>query len=264
MQRTHFPSRLFSVLVLLASSQISAAATAARPAIVKQWVRAWDGSIAGRGASDRPSDIVFGPDGSIYIAGDSSDEVETRLFLVRYSPFGTVDWSRTIGPGYASSGRSARLAIDRDGNVILMGTAKMGATGEDFLVAKYDSGGNQLWMRTYDERGDVDIADSVAVDEAGSVYVSGLVGRSGPADIVTVKYSPAGAQLWTARYDRFDDLSCQVAPLSDGTVYVLGTSSFGLNDDILLIHYDSEGKQLWETHYNQGGTEQGLTIGPRE
>ncbi len=257
MRRIDFASRLVSVLVLLISSQIPAAGAAARPAIAREWVRAWDGSIAGRGAGDRPSDIVFGPDGSVYIAGTSADEVGLRLFLVRYSPFGTVDWSRTIDDGYSGFERPVRLAIDRDGNVILMGNAKKDATREDFLVAKYDSGGNQLWMRTYDERGDVDIAESVAVDEAGNVYVSGIVGRSGPADIVTVKYSPAGSRLWTALYSRFDDLSCQVAPLSDGTVYVLGTTSFGMNDDILLIQYDSEGKQLWEAHYNQGGSERG-------
>jgi len=234
-------------------------AAAAKPAITREWVKAWDTQLSTqyRGAGDYPSDIAFGPDGSVYIAGVTADESELRLFLVRYSPFGTVDWSRTIADGYSASGRPVRLAIDRDGHVILMGNAKSEVAREDYLVVSFDSRGDQLWMRTYDDRGDSDIADSVAVDAAGNVYVSGQVNRSGPSDIVTIKYSASGDLLWSARYNRFDDLACQVAPLSDGRVNVLGTSSFGTNDDILLVQYDSDGKQLWETHYNGGGTDRG-------
>ena len=60
-------------------------------------------------------------------------------------------------------------------------------------AARYDNGGP-------------DIATTIAVDNAGNVYVTGMSddALSGPSttyDFATIKYDSNGNQLWIQRYD---------------------------------------------------------------
>jgi hypothetical protein len=61
----------------------------------------------------------------------------------------------------------------------------------------------QQWTAIYPPNaGGVNEAIAVARDARGNTYVTGMStsATTGP-DYVTIKYSPAGAQLWESRYD---------------------------------------------------------------
>ncbi len=100
-----------------------------------------------------------------------------------------------------------------------------------------------------------DQAQAVAVDDAGNVYVTGssdspLAGR----DFYTVKYSPSGARLWSARYNgsaHWHDGAQALAVDRHGNVYVTG-SSWGVDtsNDFATVKYNRNGEQQWAVRYN--------------
>src|SRR6185503_15760398 len=68
-------------------------------------------------------------------------------------------------------------------------------------------------------------------------------------DIVTIKYSPGGAELWVRRFDSAngEDVPAAIACDASG-VYVTGRSS----SSYATIKYDFNGAQQWVRTYNGG------------
>ena len=123
-------------------------------------------------------------------------------------------------------------------------------------------GGVPLWTNRYHEAiNTYSAATAVAVDGSGNVFVTGYsAGSNGrDFDFVTIKYSNAGAPLWTNRYagavDGWDSPS-SIAVDRSGNVIVTGTSdhngndSFHTNSDYATIKYSNAGVPLWTNRYN--------------
>ena len=95
-----------------------------------------------------------------------------------------------------------------------------------------------------------DEAYAIAVDDSGNVYVTGFSFFG----YATVKYNPAGQQLWVARYDEGgSNYAYAIAVDASGNVYVTGQVGPGY-PDYGTIKYNSAGQQQWVARYN----------GPRE
>jgi uncharacterized delta-60 repeat protein len=100
-----------------------------------------------------------------------------------------------------------------------------------------------------------DVGQAVVVDEMGNVYVTGYsVSNAGGTDVLTVKYSPAGTQLWTARYNgpgNGADYGNAIALDGAGNVYVAGESrGTNNNPDFVTLKYSPGGTPLWVARYN--------------
>ncbi|UOG73187.1 SBBP repeat-containing protein [Hymenobacter tibetensis] len=133
------------------------------------------------------------------------------------------------------------LPAERKGNSTKAALASGPVTGE--WVARYAGDGNSY-----------DGVTSVVADAAGNTYVTGYSFQGNTYDYATVKYSPSGQQLWTARYNggsSGDDIPTGVAVDAAGNVYVTGysygTSSTSYN--YATVKYSSTGQQLWATIY---------------
>src|SRR2546430_1692201 len=66
-----------------------------------------------------------------------------------------------------------------------------------------EGGGQEQWVARYNGPGNsVDEANSIAIDSAGNVYVTGKSFGSGTDyDYATVKYDSFGQEQWVARYN---------------------------------------------------------------
>ncbi len=113
----------------------------------------------------------------------------------------------------------------------------------------------QAWVQTYNGPANgSDQAASIAFDDSGNVYVTGVSTGSGTgADVATIKYNAAGIEQWVRRYngpDNGTDFGRAIAVDRSRNVYVTGASGTELNYDCTTIKYDSQGLQQWVRRYN--------------
>jgi uncharacterized delta-60 repeat protein len=148
-------------------------------------------------------------------------------------PFAVTDLR--AGEQYAKA-----MTVDRDGNVIIVGSTNNGSN--NYHVAKfYANGSGTAWTASPGGTGN-DAATAVAVDSARNIIVTGYVWNTTTAnyDIRTIKYDQDGTELWRHDYDAAggDDQATAVAVDSSGNIYVAGYAFNGThNEDFLLIKY---------------------------
>jgi hypothetical protein len=166
------------------------------------------------------------------------------------------EWvARYNGPANDSDYAFA-IALDVSGNVYVTGYSYGSGTNDDYATIKYDSAGNQQWVSRYNGPGnDADSANAIAVDGSGNVYVTGAsYGSATDYDYATIKYDPAGSELWIRRYNgpgNGDDCAIAVVVDGSGNIYVTGYS-YGSDTyaDYATIKYDPNGDELWVRRYN--------------
>jgi outer membrane protein assembly factor BamB len=151
---------------------------------VPLWTNIYNGSANG---NDTPRAITVGPEGNVYVVGQSSEAVQSWVVLA-YSSTGTPLWTRLVGSAGANG-----VATDGCGNVYVSGGVSGGASS-GFTVAAYTSTGVPLWSNTTNAPGSSG-ALYVAVNSVGAVFAAGSTWRDNPVypyvggnDFLTAKY----------------------------------------------------------------------------
>jgi gliding motility-associated-like protein len=158
----------------------------------------------------------------------------------------------------------------------------------DGFVAKFDQDGNFMWAFKVGGEND-DQVNSIAVDQAGNVYITGMMGEgasiyfsgtsphSGSStlsnasgeDFFLAKFNPDGEFLWVRRSDtNSGDLSGQDLTLTTDAVFAVGNASAlasfdsiamvtnPTGQDFFLIKYSLDGGVLWIAESGSNGTDQ--------
>ena len=171
--------------------------------------------------------------------------------------------------------------IDLDQNVAgsfaIVGTTDGDIDGHsnrqlDAFVAKFDSEGKKQWLVRFGTPQD-DYATAVAIDDVGTVWVSGdtyggMEGNvnKGERDGFLAKFSSTGVQQWivhisTDVVERARGLAVDSRGVATvvGTTYgeFLGFSNFGKSREAWITQIDSFGNRLWLQEF---GTENADTI----
>jgi hypothetical protein len=139
--------------------------------------------------------IAVDKSGNIYVTGQSYDTTTgygLDFATIKYYSGGDTAWVRRYSRPPNCGDNAFDLAIDNKGNTYATGYTK--CTGDpprwDYATIKYDSIGNLLWDKIYDgPASDSDKAYAIALDDKGSVYVTGgSFGVGSYYDYLTIKY----------------------------------------------------------------------------
>lgn len=218
------------------------------------------------------------------------------IFLVKYDNNGQAVWARSAGGVNNDIGYGVDL--DANGNIYVAGaftgTAAFGSitvsssnNSDDIFLARYDAGGNELWVQQAGSTID-DQAQAIYVDRAAAkIYVTGyfkstaafgsvFVSSSGQSDVFIAKYDTIAAlnstPIWVHKGGGTGyDISYGVCTDVSGNVFITGvftgTANFdGMNvssaggDDIYVAKYNSAGVIQWV--HRDGGIQgdKGLSV----
>jgi hypothetical protein len=217
------------------------------------WVRRYNGPA---NDWDAATELALDASGNVYVTGHSYGPNFFDYVTVKYSPSGTQQWVARYDGAANGDDWPNDLAVDASGSVYVTGYSSGSGTVYDYATVKYDRSGAQSWVARYNGPGNTnDRARALGVDGSGNVYVTGDSGEGSPnlSDYVTVKYTPAGGQLWAARYSALYDYATDLAVDGTGNVYVTGYSyGSGTFYDYATVKYSRRGRLHWVARYNGG------------
>jgi uncharacterized delta-60 repeat protein len=144
------------------------------------------------------------------------------------------------------------IIVDNAGNSYVAGYTQ-GAFSRAFSTLKYNTGGTEQWVATYDETTATDYANDIAIDGSGNIYVTGFVSDSS-FNYGTIKYDSGGSDQWSVEFDggsNGEDEAKAIVVDAPGNVYVTGQATGPSGDvDICTIKYNSAGVFQWARYYN--------------
>ena len=234
------------------------------------WTRIYNNAAQAGSAIDYATALAVDAAGNVYVTGVSSggsccgDDYVT----IKYNAAGTALWTKRYNHTYSSTDIPTAIAVDKTGNVYVTGRSVGNASNYDYATIKYAANGTQLWVKRYlgipTGAANIDYAKGIAIDGTGNIIVTGQSGAasSGSAgDYATVKYNPAGTQLWVKRFDgnaHYEDDAKAVAVDALGNIFVTGwsmTAQTGVQTlpAYATIKYSPAGVQLWSRLYRGAG-----------
>ncbi|MEQ2009602.1 MAG: immunoglobulin domain-containing protein [Limisphaerales bacterium] len=187
------------------------------------------GATAGGADADVANAVAVDTNGNAFVVGYFSGTASFGTnqlvslgvrdgFLAKYSSAGQLLWVRRLG-GTGFDTVNA-VAVDTNGNCYLAGSyegiAAFGATSltntsaasfPDAYVAKFDSGGTNVWARSLGVVASADFANAVALDGAGNVFIAGQstlgtfnsVTLTNHGRVFVAKYDNAGVAQWARK-----------------------------------------------------------------
>lgn len=200
--------------------------------------------------------------GNVYVTGWSYGNLITSkdlLTTVKYNSLGKRKWIFTFDEKSNVITQPRHLKCDDAGNVYVVGgSADFSGGAFDYSIVKIDSSGGLKWAVTYDGPvNENDIAECVAIDHEGNVYVTGVSTTSkkkGKEVFATIKYSPLGEKKWEAIYsgptDKYQAYATRIDLDAKGNLYVGGgVKQSTKSENIALVKYDPNGVQQWVSIY---------------
>jgi len=222
--------------------------------VSENWVAHYNGEANN---AEYARDFEMDQNGNTYIIGTSmNSDGTTDIVTTSFDQQGERRWVSRYDGADDLNDWGYSIAIDSSSNVVVCGSSQSGETGKDFVIIKYNSGGDEIWARYYNGPADRDDeAVQVEVDCSGNVAATGSSQSSGGvSDYATVKFDADGGFLWAARYNGPGDNVDEARALAvdcDGNVFVSGGSiGDGTDYDYATIKYDSDGNEQWIRRYD--------------
>jgi hypothetical protein len=201
------------------------------------WTNRYNGPGNG---DDIPCAIAVDSNGNVFVTGESVGAQFSDYATIKYSGAGVPLWTNRYSNGATGAARAHTISVDGSGNVFVTGQSYTGGNGADYATVAYSNAGVPLWTNWYNG-GNGGIANALAVDSAGNVFVTGTSAgaASGSSGYATVAYSHAGVPLWTNLYigPEYAEEAVAIAVDGSGNVIVAGTSA-GTNGSV--FYYDTD------------------------
>ena len=173
-------------------------------------------------------------------------------------------WTKTFGGINNESGQSIRQTSD--GGYIIAGTTNSSTTGEDILLIKTDSNGNEMWNTSYggndtDRGTSLDIASDGGYIIAGFTWSYPLPYGDGSPNILLIKTDNQGNETWSKYFGgSYSDWGYDVEQTTDNGYIIIGTTeNFTSSYDLNLIKTDSTGDEVWNNSFGGDGQDKGYS-----
>lgn len=158
------------------------------------WTVTYDGEAHGE---DRGFALAIDADANaIYVTGITTVDGMDRDILVqrRRLETGSLIWTRAIDGGILADDMGEHVAVDSEGNVVVVGVVTT-TLGTDVWLTKYDPDGTVLWSATHDAAGGNDKGNGVAVLSDDSIIAVGIAQADDRTDAWMQRYSADGAPI---------------------------------------------------------------------
>ena len=173
------------------------------------------------------------------------------ILTIKYNSNGDTVWTRTYNIGSGNAAVNTAITADSVGNVYVLGYIGPTFGPYDIVLIKYNTSGQQQWIKTYLNS----FPGDVALDNTGNIYVCGGIGNSA----LLIKYNSNGDTIWTRTLNIAGNGSGAGHIKVNGQGYVyLGGSSTNISTNqnyFLALKYDSNGVYQWHNTYTSTGFE---------
>jgi hypothetical protein len=171
---------------------------------LQAWVSRYFNNEGG-GIPDEAASLDIAQNGDVYVTGSSySINNGMDIFTQKYSgSTGAQQWSRRyIGTGNAQTDLGKKIVSDKYGNAFVIGTTYISnEANKRTSIIKYDSFGNEQWVKTHVTNVTDEDPVSAAVDTAGNLYIEIQTFENNVYEYKTVKYiSSNGITGWEQDY----------------------------------------------------------------
>ncbi len=185
--------------------------------------------------------VAVGPGGDVWATGNVHGNANYDIVLVRLTSAGVPVWIRRLNSNQLDDWGRA-LVVDAAGNAFVAGTVAGNAA-----IARWDSGGSLVWLRTYGDTAYIyDSASQIALDPFGRVVAAGLLQNGTTnSDFAVWCLDTAGSLIWKGTFDAGFSGSMYLGDLvvdAMGAVWLCGSIP---NHHLVLASWDSAGAFRW-------------------
>lgn len=188
--------------------------------------------------------------GNVYVCGDyvsdaATDPHDTNPYSVRkYNASGVLVWSKFPQIDFQSIGNLRHLSLDGSGNVYVCGVVNR--------IAKFDSSGNQQWIKTASWELSYSTIKKIIVADDGYIYTIGNVKW-------ITKWDSLGNEIWSIDnlYPSPDNSSTQSFCIdASNNIYLM----CAINNFPHLFKFNNSGTLVFEKIYTVEEMPSGLTL----
>jgi uncharacterized delta-60 repeat protein len=223
---------------------------------VKQWERRFGGT-----GEDIAYGIAVDASNNVYVTGSAVNGTgNTHCVTIKYNSAGDLQWEADYNGSYNGNDKGLFIEFGRNGAVYIAGVAQNTQIYKDFLLIKYNTSGEEQWVKTYGSTGNGhDMINKMVVGENQNIYLTGYsYGETTGRDYLTMKYNASGFVVWAKTYNgpaNGEDQAVSLAVDEDGNSYVTGYSkSHSTGYDYATIKYNNEGTIQWLKRVDGGSS----------
>ncbi|MBI5209460.1 MAG: hypothetical protein HY927_05735 [Elusimicrobia bacterium] len=222
----------------------------------------WRSSVNGPSSTeDEGRAVAKDGSGNVYVTG-LFDGPAGKLFVRKYSPAGSVVWTKYYNSGANAASEGSGIAVSGAFLYVAGFEDRTDLSqGDNMILRKYDTDGLFLGATEYNGvANQADEAGAVTVDGSGNVYVAGFETVAGQnRNGVVRKYAPSLQAAWTTTYNGVagnNDEALAVAA-DGGYVYAAGYQSVvGQSSNVWVRKYDASNAVVQWTRTYDGPTSQ--------
>ena len=177
--------------------------------------------------------------------GPSVNQITQKIDLITKDTL----WTR-IFAGPLDNDQAMDICVDLSGNVFVTGYSESVGSGLDIFTIKYNQDGDTIWTARYNNPGQIDTGEKIAIDTFGNVIIAGNVGNFTTKSCI-LKYDANGNLLWDKIYSPGTFTNEIKALTIDINNDILAAGNNDENNfDYLILKYYANGDSAWVATYN--------------